>query len=146
VAFNDPGGASASGGGLYILTTAGATSGVRIAHSMFGGNVGISGDADIACDTNEGLLLAYTNYFGDDVLSNSCMRSVNVAPVIDTGYTPEPLGDYGGPTLTHPLLPDGPGVHGGSAGGCVAPIGGPLVLDQRGAARSGACDLGSYAP
>jgi CSLREA domain-containing protein len=46
-----------------------------------------------------------------------------------------PLADNGGPTMTHALLPGSPAIDGG--GSC-----GPA--DQRGAPRSGPCDIGAY--
>ncbi len=46
-----------------------------------------------------------------------------------------PLGDNGGPTPTHALLAGSPAIDAGA--GCPA-------TDQRGAPRSGACDIGAY--
>ncbi|GAB3708541.1 hypothetical protein GCM10027592_43820 [Spirosoma flavus] len=48
-----------------------------------------------------------------------------------------PLGNYGGPTQTHALLPGSPAINAGTSTG--AP-----TTDQRGVARVGATDIGSF--
>src|SRR5262249_59652818 len=48
-----------------------------------------------------------------------------------------PLGDYGGPTPTMPLLPGSPALGGGTASG--AP-----TTDQRGQPRTGHVDIGAF--
>jgi hypothetical protein len=48
-----------------------------------------------------------------------------------------PLGDYGGPTQTMPLLPGSPAIDAGTSAGAPA-------TDQRGLSRVGAVDIGAY--
>ncbi|HZM02851.1 MAG TPA: LamG-like jellyroll fold domain-containing protein [Candidatus Saccharimonadales bacterium] len=67
------------------------------------------------------------------------------APGSSNNVNPElgPLGNYGGPTPTVPLLPGSPAIDAAGAGGCPA-------TDQRGVPKpiGGACDIGAfeYAP
>ena len=49
-----------------------------------------------------------------------------------------PLGDYGGPTMTMPLLPGSPAIGGGTTG-----VGIPNT-DQRGQSRTGHVDIGAF--
>jgi CSLREA domain-containing protein len=57
-----------------------------------------------------------------------------------------PLGDNGGPTLTHALLPDSPALDAGDPAGCRDAEGTLLADDQRGSPRpvGGACDIGAF--
>ncbi|HXH19506.1 MAG TPA: choice-of-anchor Q domain-containing protein [Chitinophagales bacterium] len=58
-----------------------------------------------------------------------------------------PLGDYGGLTKTHALLPDSPALNAGNNSLATDPISGfPLATDQRGAARIsyGTVDIGAF--
>jgi hypothetical protein len=59
-----------------------------------------------------------------------------------------PLGDYGGPTQTFPLLPGSPAIDAGDDDTCATTTGDAPVnnLDQRGASRltAGHCDIGAF--
>lgn len=63
-----------------------------------------------------------------------------------------PLGDNGGPTLTHALLATSPAIDAGDPVGCADSQGNPLTVDQRGQPRpadgdgngSAVCDIGAY--
>lgn len=55
-----------------------------------------------------------------------------------------PLQDNGGLTPTHALGFDSLAVDGGPASGCLDSQGAVLMTDQRGAARSGVCDIGAF--
>ena len=58
-----------------------------------------------------------------------------------------PLGDNGGPTPTHALLPGSKAIDNADAiNGCFGPSGEPLPTDQRGKARvvGARCDIGAY--
>lgn len=58
-----------------------------------------------------------------------------------------PLGDHGGPTPTHALLPGSPAIDWADpVNGCFDPAGEPLPTDQRGQARvvGRRCDVGAY--
>ena len=44
----------------------------------------------------------------------------------------------------HPLLSGSPAINAGNPAGCTDNLGNPLNVDQRGAARVGRCDIGSY--
>jgi CSLREA domain-containing protein len=64
-----------------------------------------------------------------------------------------PLGNYGGPTRTHPLLPGSNAIDGGdNAVGCIGPTSALLPTDQRGARRPAdgdhnhiaVCDVGAF--
>ena len=55
----------------------------------------------------------------------------NLVGVEDTSWL-APLGDYGGPTRTHALLPGSPAIDAGNNALAIAPDGGSLDYDQRG--------------
>ena len=57
-----------------------------------------------------------------------------------------PLGDYGGPTETMPLLPGSPAIGAGNLALAVDPAGNPLTTDERGLARNlfGKVDIGAF--
>lgn len=57
-----------------------------------------------------------------------------------------PLGDNGGPTVTHALLAASPGRDAGDPAGCLDLDDALLVTDQRGSARPelGRCDIGAF--
>ncbi|NIM94746.1 MAG: hypothetical protein GTO18_13680 [Anaerolineales bacterium] len=55
-----------------------------------------------------------------------------------------PLGDNGGPTDTHALLPGSKAIDGGNPSGCMDHLGSPLTADQRGYAYVGTCDKGAF--
>lgn len=52
--------------------------------------------------------------------------------------------DHGGATPTLALLPGSAAINGGDPTGCKDENGSPLLLDQRGKPRIGACDIGAY--
>jgi hypothetical protein len=60
--------------------------------------------------------------------------------------TPQLLGlaDYGGPTNTMALSSTSPAVNTGDPTGCASTAGKLLLTDERGAARSGRCDIGAF--
>ena len=55
-----------------------------------------------------------------------------------------PIADNGGPTPTHALLPGSPAIDGGEAAPARSGGTGCDAADQRGAPRSGTCDIGAY--
>ena len=57
-----------------------------------------------------------------------------------------PLGYYGGPTQTLPLLAGSGGIDAGNPAGCTDEVDAVLDTDQRGLPRpvGAACDLGAY--
>lgn len=64
-----------------------------------------------------------------------------------TGVNPNlgPLQDNDGDTLTHALLAGSQAIAGGDPAGCTDQNGAALITDQRGAVRTGPCDIGAYA-
>lgn len=52
--------------------------------------------------------------------------------------------DHGGATPTLALLPGSVAINGGDPAGCKDENGSPLLFDQRGFPRIGACDIGAY--
>jgi CSLREA domain-containing protein len=54
------------------------------------------------------------------------------------------LGSLIGSPAYHPLLSTSPAIEAGNPAGCTDQDGNPLATDQRGAARVGVCDIGSY--
>jgi hypothetical protein len=76
---------------------------------------------------------------GDNLSSDISFRFTASGSMNNTDPELGPLGNYGGPTQTVPLLAGSPAVDAAGAGGCPA-------TDQRGVARpsGGACDIGAF--
>ena len=81
------------------------------------------------------------NLIGDGTGESGLVNGVNGNHVGTTSSPIDPLlaplGDYGGRTLTMPLLPGSPAIDAGTATG--AP-----TIDQRGFGRVGAVDIGAF--
>jgi hypothetical protein len=125
------GGSFVQGGGIL---TNGST---RLDSTIVAGN--FSGTGSGAGDRNDvkGLLDAQSSFnligFGTHGLANNV--NSNLTGVTDAGLGP--LGDNGGPTRTHLLLPQSPAINAGST--AAAPF-----TDQRGLGRVGPADIGAY--
>ena len=63
--------------------------------------------------------------------AGECLSGTNADPLLGT------FGDYGGPTLTVPLLDDSPAIDAGNGATCMS-------TDQRRFARNGTCDMGAF--
>jgi CSLREA domain-containing protein len=118
------------GGGIYNLSTMALNNSI-VANSRSGFDVvnraslAITGSHNLIEDGSGGLAGTLT---GDPMLGS--------------------LGDNGGPTWTHPLLPGSPAINAGDSALAVDEIGAPLAFDQRGpgfARVSGvSVDLGAF--
>ncbi|MBK8051349.1 MAG: hypothetical protein IPK16_32170 [Anaerolineales bacterium] len=105
-------------GGLYFLGT------LTFANSIIANSIG---GADC---TKGGTIAGNTNNLVKD---GTCSPAFSGDPLL------APLGDYGGPTWTAPLLPGSKALNAGDAAAC-------LATDQRGVTRpqGSACDLGAF--
>lgn len=120
---------SAGGGG--IASTGGT---VRLTNTILAGNH--DGDPTPTVDTDcQGTITSGGNNVVQDHDSTGCSFAPVTGDVTGQPAGLELLADYGGPTMTHALQPSSPAIDGG--GTC-----GPA--DQRGAPRSGPCDIGAY--
>lgn len=94
---------------------------------------------------------------GQNLLSNNANTTITptIGDQIGTPASPinpllAPLGNYGGPTQTHALLPGSPAINAGN--NCVLTVNGcgasdptsALTTDQRGIARVGTVDIGAF--
>jgi hypothetical protein len=136
------------GGGIYISSgTVTVTNSILSANSR-GGIYNIAGTVTV---TNS-ILSANTikNCFGTITNGGHNIDSANTCGFTTTGsmYNTDPkldpagLTDNGGPTKTIALLPGSPAIDAGDATTCVGLPGGNK--DQRGKARVGTCDIGSF--
>ena len=125
--------ATGQGGGLYVrLGTATLTNVTVSANSaQTGGGLVNSGNTATVTLTNT-IVAGQTT--GGDVTGNYTGGNnvIGVNPLLGI------LFDYGGPTLTMPLLPGSPAIGGGTTGTGVP------TTDQRGFARSGSIDIGAF--
>lgn len=120
------------GGGIYRFSGT-----VTIRNSIVAGNQDASPTGTVAPDCSGTLTSAGHNLLGR---SDGCTFAATTGDQVGTAAAPiDPqlgsLADNGGTTETHALAPSSPAVDAGS--GCEA-------TDQRGAARTGACDIGAY--
>lgn len=95
------------------------------------------------------------NLIGDQGFPSDCAYVPGTGDLIGTTASPidaglRPLGDYGGPTLTHALADTSQAADAGDPSGC-SDGANPLAVDQRGAPRAMGgrsdevrCDIGSY--
>ncbi len=111
------GNSAGNGGGMYTISAVTINNSI-IAASVSGENCGGSGTVSGA-----------SNLADDD----SCGSGFANSSTILLG----PLGDYGGPTQTLPLLPGSSAIDAGDVDNC-------SVADQRGKDRVGACDIGAF--
>jgi hypothetical protein len=78
------------------------------------------------------------NLVGD---TSGCTFTQTAGDLTDVDARLFPLIDSPG---YHPLLPGSPAIDAGNPAGCKDHQGNPLGTDQRGVARMGRCDIGSY--
>jgi hypothetical protein len=120
--------ASGVGGGIAGDGT------VTMRNSVLAGN-----SADIGGSDCHGTLgSAGYSLVGD---TSGCTFTPGTGDLTDVGAELGPL--LGSPGY-HPLLPGSPAIDAGDPTGCTDYGGNPLHTDQRGAARAGICDMGSY--
>ncbi|NIM94739.1 MAG: DUF11 domain-containing protein [Anaerolineales bacterium] len=120
--------ATSKGGGIYI---SGGT--VNLKNSILSGNSANTGAECYGVLTSVGY-----NLFGD---TTDCTLTPTTGD--QTGTDPQ-LGPLIGSPAYHPLHPSSPAVNAGDPAGCTDHTGTPLTTDQRGVARDGSCDIGSY--
>jgi parallel beta-helix repeat protein len=120
--------AASNGGGLYNQGT------LTVGNTLVAGNTASSSGPDaVGTITSLGHNLigatdGSTGWVGSD------LTGTVAAPLIPLLA---PLGKYGGPTQTMPLLPGSPAIDSGTSTGAPA-------LDQRGQGRVGAVDIGAF--
>ena len=137
-----------SGGGISNGTVL-ALGNVTVANNTAPVGAGIANDAGIVAPANS----IIADNTGDDCsgagLFNSLGHNIDgdgtcnlTAPSDQPSTDPQlaPLGDYGGPTPTHALLPGSPAID------QIAPLNCGLETDQRGVDRpqGETCDIGAY--
>ncbi|WP_338874748.1 putative Ig domain-containing protein [Spirosoma sp. SC4-14] len=74
---------------------------------------------------------------GNNICTDASLTPTSSGDLINTNPLLSSLGNYGGTTLTHALLPGSPAINAGSSSGAPS-------TDQRGVARVGATDIGSF--
>ena len=122
------------GGGVFSEGT------LTLANTIVADNVNGSGSPDDIA----GMVSAHFSLIGST--SNTIFSQSSGNNITDANPLLAPLGDYGGPTQTMPLLPDSPAIDHGSNALAVA-ANGKLLTDQRGTlfARitNGTVDIGA---
>jgi hypothetical protein len=120
--------AASNGGGLYNQGT------LTVGKTLVAGNTAASSGPDaVGTSTSLGHNLlgatdGSTGWVGSDLTGT---RTAPLNPLL------APLGYYGGPTQTMPLLPGSPAIDAGTSAGAPA-------SDQRGEPRVGAVDIGAF--
>lgn len=106
-------------------------------------NTVVAGNGSANCNITVGGSILDAGYNLED--GTSCGFSVANNSLPDTDPLLAPLGDNGGPTLTHALLVGSPAI---DAGTCTGPSGADVTEDQRGISRpqpaGGDCDIGAF--
>jgi predicted outer membrane repeat protein len=131
----------AGGGGI----TYGGT--INVKNTMIAGNTKAGGSASdcSATLTSQGYNLIQDTT-GCTITGDTTGNQTGVNPNLG------PLGNNGGPTLTHVLLFGSPAIDGGNPSGCTDHTGSTLTSDQRGFPRAAdgddngtaICDIGAY--
>ncbi|MGD2180221.1 DUF4347 domain-containing protein [Lusitaniella coriacea] len=138
-------GNTANGGGGISNRGARANAAVAtLGNTIVAGNTATTADPDVGRDNATRAIFndSGNNFIGQDTtgaFTTSTLVGTTANP-LDPGIAP--LGDYGGTTQTHALLPDSPALNGGSN----ALIPGGVTTDQRGANRiiGGTVDIGAF--
>ncbi len=81
---------------------------------------------------------------GHNIVEKQTCLSPTATDYFDVDPRLGPLQDNGGLTPTQALGSDSPAINGGPASGCLDGRGAVLTTDQRGAPRSGVCDIGAF--
>jgi hypothetical protein len=125
--------AANGGGGLYAFNNQYSVFGqFTLTNTIVAGNTNTSAAAsDIS-----GAAAGANNLIGTGG-SGGLVNGVNGNLVGVANVLLAPLGNYGGPTQTMPLLPGSPAIDAGASTGAPA-------LDQRGQGRAGAVDIGAF--
>jgi len=124
--------ATNNGGGIYNLGDAANAATVTVGNSIVADNTTNNLDPDVARnDPND----APITDNGNNLIGIDTTGAFTTSPLVGDDMNPidprlAPLGDYGGSTQTHALLPDSPAL---DAGSNVLVMG--LTTDQRGATR-----------
>ena len=126
IANNSTASATNGGGGIYKSTTGN----LNLKNTIVSGNTGSAGPDvfSIGAITSQGNNLI-GNTTGGSGFAGSDLLDLNPLLVA--------LGNNGGPTQTHALLPGSPAINAGTNSGAPA-------ADQRGIARVGAVDIGAF--
>jgi photosystem II stability/assembly factor-like uncharacterized protein len=117
------------GGGIFSLNSA-----VTVQNTIIARNTATTGGSDCA---GEVISLGF-NLISD---TTQCSFRANANDVLNTDAKLIPLVRELGLAL---LQDDSPAIDGGNPAGCTDHAGTTLLTDQRGAARSGRCDIGAY--
>jgi uncharacterized repeat protein (TIGR02543 family) len=140
--------ATTAGGGLYNFAV------LNLTNSTFAGNSAPSGGGLFNDFGAGGRVTAKNNIVANSPAGGNCAGTLggsnNLANDASCGgsFTNSSsillgaLGSYGGSTQTFPLLPGSSAIDAGDAATCAALSGGDF--DQRGNARVGTCDIGSF--
>ena len=119
------------GGGIF---NRGGT--LTMSNSIVSGNTASLGREiqNVSIFTSQGYNLF--GYSGDSGLSGATPLSTDITPIAALSTLFSALGDYGGPTKTHALLPGSAAINAGNTAS--------NTLDQRGKARVGTADIGAF--
>ncbi len=135
-----------SAGGLHRWGSAPTRSYAQ--NTIIAGNTNSAGGPPDCYANSSSLVSNGYTLLGDD---SGCNFTSGAGDIVGTGDSPidprlAPLGDYGGPTWTHPLYPGSPALEAGSPNSPGSGSDACEATDQRGVARPAGprCDMGAY--
>jgi filamentous hemagglutinin family protein len=134
-------GEGSSGGGILL-----SSGFLELTNNIIAGNIGPDAVREIVrFNPEEDTVISSHNLFGfngNSGMDASIPSATDIIPAV--GITLDriitPLGNYGGPTQTHALVPGSPAIN---AGDPIPEVPNPTV-DQRGAARDATPDIGAF--
>ncbi|NET59754.1 MAG: DUF4347 domain-containing protein [Symploca sp. SIO2E6] len=120
------------GGGIYNYGYGANAATVAVGNSIVAGNTATNSDPDVG--RNDPNFAPITDN-GNNLIGSDSLGVFTTSTLVGTLANPldprlTPLGNYGGSTQTHALLPDSPAIDGGSNA-----LAAGLITDQRGATR-----------
>ncbi|CAN5567695.1 hypothetical protein BH18ACI1_BH18ACI1_07800 [soil metagenome] len=134
--------ATSGGGGIEVFSAI-----IKLRNTIVAGNTSSAGTPDIRFQFAGATSLG-NNLIGDAMNTGSPNGSWIASDILNQPARLAPLGNYGGATQTHALLPNSPAINAGNncvltANGCGD--GNPAVpTDQRGIVRVGNVDIGAF--
>ncbi|MBE9118155.1 DUF4347 domain-containing protein [Lusitaniella coriacea LEGE 07157] len=132
-----------NGGGIFNEGRVANAAAATLGNTIVAGNTATTADPDVGRNNATNTIF---NDSGNNLIGQDTLGLFTTSTLVGTAANPldpgiAPLGDYGGTTQIHALLPDSPALNGGSNA-----LTGGATTDQRGANRiiGGTVDIGAF--